>query len=175
MRVWFVLSALSWSCLVGRFIAFGPTVYGWCWWPQFDADSWYRLTPIPYKIHHKMFVCIPWVLCMCTLPALFIFDDFKNTVTCVVLASEQAFVPIFVAQIHSPISLIGWSLANILGNILVLILFLAHPFGIVTCIGLSIKCMLHIWFTYIELYIYRGNIIREPPTDDGRQTRVMTV
>lgn len=175
MRVLFVVSALLWSCLVGRLVAFGPTVYGWCWCPRFDADSWYRLTPFPCKIPHAMLFMVPFVLVVCTVPALYISNNTLHAAAVMTHASEHAFVPIFVAQVHGAIPLAIWTVTNALCNIVTIAVFYKHPLGLVMKMGLAVKCVVDIWFAYVQVWIGRGLIVREPPDYDGRSVRAMTV
>jgi len=170
-----VVSALLWSCLVGRFIAFGPTVHGWCWCPRFEADSWYRLTPIPYRLPHTAFAIVPCVLILATVPALLIPNRILHMVTVIVHASEQAFVPIFVAQVHDASWLALWSMTNAVCHIVTIYLYGRHPLGLLMSIGLLFKASLDVWLAAIECRIVQGHIVREPPEYDGRSTRAITV
>ena len=175
MRVLLVVSALLWSCLVGRLIAFGPTVRGWCWCPHLDADSWYRLTDIPCRVPHTILRVVPWFLILCTAPALFLPQRTLHAVVVVAHTSEQAFVPIFSAQIHNASALAVWAVFNATCQIFTIVWSYSSPLGPVLTLGLTFKCIIDLWFAYIQLWVRRQEIVREPPDYNGRSARVMTV
>ena len=113
MRLLFVVSALLLSWLVGRCITFGPTTRGLCWRPRFHASTWYRLTPMPRLIPYHMFPWVPLVIALMAIPALFIDNDWIHIATVLRLVSEHAFIPIFVAHIHSEIVITWWAKINL--------------------------------------------------------------
>ena len=162
-----------WSCLVGRLIAFGPTVQGWCWCPRLDADSWYRLTDIPCRVPHTILRIVPWFFVICTVPALFMHQRTLHAFIVISHTSEQAFVPIFFAQIHNASALAIWALLNATSQIIAVAWSLETPLGPALSIGLCLKCLANMWFTYIEIWIHREEIVREPPDYGGRSARVV--
>lgn len=175
MRLLFVVSGLLWSFLVGRLIAFGPTMRSLSWCPHMDADSWYRLTEIPCKLPHTIFALLPSLIIACSIPALYIPDDALHVVAVVTHVSEHAFIPVFVAQIHHPLGMACWALCNAISNMSVTLIYLGHPWVMLMGVGLWLKCVLHMWFVYIELFVHYRTIIREPPGYESRHPRVMTV
>ena len=175
MRVLLAVSALLWSCLVGRLIAFGPTVQGWCWCPRLDADSWYRLTDIPCRVPHTGLRFVPWFLITCTIPALFLRQRTLHALIVMAHTSEQAFFPIFIAQIHNATALAVWAFLNATCQVITIVWSYSSPVGPALSLGIWFKCFMDLWFTYIQLWIRHREIVREPPDYDGRSARVMTV
>lgn len=160
MRFLFVLSALIWTWLVSRSIAFGPNINGICWHPHMHADTWYRLTPLPAKIPHETFTIIPILLSLIAIPPLYIDNNLLHITTIIVLVSEQAFVPIFVAHVHKERSLAVWALINIMGS-----LFQGYILSqSVWVICITIQIIIHGWFLGIQGYIiFKQPVIRQLP------------
>ena len=149
MRFLFVLSALIWTWLVSRSIAFGPNIHGICWHPHMHADTWYRLTPMPFKISGQIFTIIPIVLSLIAIPPLYIDNNILHITTIAVLVSEQTFIPIFVAHVHKEHSLTIWSVVNIVGSGVQGYILSQSVW--VCCIVIQI--IIHTWFLGIQIYI----------------------
>ena len=157
MRILFVLSASIWSWLVSRCIAFGPNANGIFWKPNMHADTWYRLTPIPAKLPHNIVANIPLFLAIMAMPLLYMDHNVIHVTTVIVLVSEHSFTPIFVAQLHTQSKIAMWSILN---TIFAILQCRAVPL-LLSC-WLIPKILLHIWFTYVQLYlVFKQNIIRE--------------
>ena len=118
------------------------------------ADTWYRLTPLPAKLAPKIFTLIPILLSLIAIPLLYIDNNILHITTVIVLVSEQAFVPIFVAHVHSERSLAGWALINITGSLFQGYL-LTRP---VWTICIVMQIIIHMWFFGIQGYI----IVKQP-------------
>jgi len=173
MRIIFVLSASLWSWLVSRAIAFGPTSKSFCWHPNMHADTWYRLTHLPLRLHPSLFTYIPVFITITSIPILYINNDIIHILSVIFLVSEHTFVPIFVAHIHSDTILCVWSIINIIANI-----FLIYYVRITSVtISLLAKITIHTWFLITELYIIICNveIKKYAPIYEERKTRVITV
>jgi len=170
MRFLFVLSAIVWTWLVSRCITFGPNINGICWQPHLHADTWYRLTPLPAKIPAAQFTYIPILFALLAIPALYIDNDLLHVSTVLLLVSEHAFIPIFVAHVHSERSLAIWAFLNISASILQgLLLF---PLVWIVCSALQI--IIHGWFLYIQLYIiFKQPVIREQEPYQERVARAV--
>lgn len=172
MRIFFVASASLWAWLVGRCIAFGPTPRGLCWQPTMGADTWYRLTPIPCKVPHKYFPLIAFAFACAAVPALFVPNDLIHVATVLRLVSEHAFLPMFVAHIHSDRALAIWSGCNLLAGIgTVTIAIPEFPLG---ALGTALGCLVDLWFMHIQLYLccYQEPI-REQNEYEARQPRLV--
>ena len=146
MRIFFVLSASLWAWLVGRAVTLGPNTRSLCWHPNMHADSWYRLTPNPYNIPHKYFTALPFVFAILAIPALFVESDVIHIVTVLKLVSEHAYLPVFVAHIHSDVLLAIWSVFNILS------FYLLFNINQTTWATIFLPTVA-LWFLAIELYL----------------------
>ena len=154
MRILFVLSASIWAWLVARCIAFGPKSQAICWSPNMHADTWYRLTHIPYKIPHTLFKYIPIFIAFTSIPILYIDNDIIHVVCVLVLVAEHAFIPIFVAHLHSETLITIWAFVNV--SLCALLFYLTMYYAWVVCIVL--KMILHAWLCYMQIYI----VIKSP-------------
>ena len=176
MRIFFVLSASVWAWLVGRAITFGPTVRGLCWYPDMHADTWYRLTPNPYNIPHKYFPAVSIVFATLAVPALFVHNDIIHVVTVLKLVSEHAFIPIFVAHLHSDVLLTLWSTFNLLASVGSILLFNSDQstWAIIAIVPTLATTALHAWFLAIELYlVFKQPPIRQEQAYVARQPRTV--
>ena len=173
MRIIFALSASLWCWLVSRAIAFGPTSKSICWHPNMHADTWYRLTVLPFKISSSLFTYIPICIAISSVPTLYIDNDIVHILSVIFLVSEHTFVPIFVAHIHSDRYLCIWTIANIICNV-ILIMIISNMW---ITISLLPKISIHIWFMIIESYILLWNveIKKYAPIYEERKTRVIIV
>jgi hypothetical protein len=176
MRIFFVLSASLWAWLVGRAITFGPNTRGLCWHPNMHADSWYRLTPNPYNIPHKYFPVLSFVFAALAVPALFVQNDIIHIATVLKLVSEHAYIPMFVAHIHSDILLAVWTIFNILASVGCILLFNIEQstWAIIAIIPTTIATALHAWFLAIELYIvFKQAPVRQEQVYEARHPRII--
>ena len=176
MRLLFVLSASLWAWLVGRTITFGPNTKGMCWHPNMHADTWYRLTPNPYNIPHKYFPLLSFIFAILAVPALFIENDIIHILTVFKLVSEHAFIPIFVAHIHSDILIATWTIINIIASVGSILLFNNEQstWSIIAIIPTLVAATLHSWFLAIELYlIFKQKPIRQEQAYVARQPRLV--
>lgn len=176
MRIFFVLSASLWAWLVGRAITLGPNTRSLCWHPIMHAGSWYRLTPNPYNIPHKYFITLPYIFAILAIPALFVKRDIIHIVTVLKLVSEHAFIPVFVAHIHSDILLALWTFLNIIASIGSILLLNMHQstWTTIAILPTSVTIALHAWFLAIELYlILKQPPIREEQVYEARQPRIV--
>ena len=163
MRIFFAISALLWSWLVGRCLSVGINVVIFKL-QSFDADSWYSLTMIRHRIPPTVVKYSPILIGMLAIPILLIDDDIIHCVTVLALVSEHCYIPMFLARINSSMSL--WAFANIVLNI-VLLCMLKSPWIL---FGHLWKVMLLGWYLSVELQL-GDNIIHEIE-DSGRQLRV---
>lgn len=163
MRVFFAISALLWSWLVGRCLAVGINIEIFRL-QSFDADSWYNLTLIRRRIPPKLVKYSPLLMGTISIPILLIDDDIVHCVAVVALVSEHCYIPMFIARINNSMSL--WAFVNILLNI-VLLCILKTPLIIVWHLS---KVMVLIWYLSMELQ-FGHNIVREME-ESGRQPRV---
>lgn len=176
MRFLFVLSASLWAWLVGRTLAFGPTLKGMCWHPMMHADTWYRLTPNPYNIPYQYFAGISYIIAALAIPALFIDNNMIHAITVAWLVSEHAYVPIFVAHVHSEIWLTLWPLANaIIGAACVyLFSFVSSKWATIAVIPTLCSVLLNMWFFVIECHLLcKQNIIRQEQAYEERRPRLV--
>jgi len=170
MRIFFVLSASIWAWLVARCIAFGPKSKAICWKPDLHADTWYRLTQIPAKIHHKKITYLPIVIAIASVPPLYIPNDIIHIFTVILLVSEHAFIPIFVAHIHKESGITLWAATNLLAAIGLALLLHTH----LLFITIIPKILLWTYLTYIQIYISIHGIQTETDYQE-RKPRVITV
>ena len=171
MRIFFVLSATLWSWVVGRCISFGPKSDGLCWHPHMHADTWYRLTPIPLKTPHKCITILPIAIAIMSIPALYYRQDAASVLTVCITVSEQAFVPIFVAHIHTDKLLTVWCVVNLLA-LTILIKIIENDF-VAFCT--TPKLLMWSYILYIQLYILTiGGVLTTAP-DEPRSTRAIAV
>jgi hypothetical protein len=163
MRIFFAISALLWSWLVGRSIALGINreIFKL---QYFNVDSWYNLTSIRCRIPPKLVKYSPIIIGMLAIPILLIDNNIVHCIAVIALVSEQCYIPMFHARINSSMSL--WACANILLNI-VLLSILKTQWVI---FWHSIKIMLFIWYLSVELQL--GNKIVYEIEESGRQPRV---
>jgi len=176
MRILFVLSASLWAWLVGRAITFGPNARGLCWQPTFYADSWYSLTPNPYNMPHKYFPALSFVFATLAVPALFVQSDIIHIATVVKLVSEHAYLPMFIAHIHSDILLTVWTIFNIVASVASILLFNSDQstWATIAIIPTLIATALHAWFLAIELYlVFKQSPVRQEQVYEARQPRII--
>lgn len=176
MRIFFVLSASLWAWLVGRAIAFGPNARGLCWHPNMHADSWYRLTHNPYNIPHKYFPVMSFVFATLAVPALFVSSDIIHITTVFKLVSEHAYIPMFVAHIHSDIVLTIWTIFNIVASVGSILLFNVQQstWATIAIITTLIATALHAWFLAIEFYLlFNKYTVQQEQVYEPRQPRII--
>ena len=160
MRILFAISANLWAWLVGRSLALGvqPTVFQLA---HFDADSWYNLTPIRFKMPNKWVTYSPILFALLSIPILLVDDDIIHCSAVVILVSEQCYIPMFIARIHS--SMRVWNGTNIIAN--ALLMGFGHQ---LFCLP---KLFIHIWFFLMEFQL--GPIVRETEEYQTRQPRTV--
>ena len=176
MRLLFVLSATMWSWLVGRAIVFGPNTKSLCWHPNMHASTWYRLTPNPYNIPHRYFPYIPLVFAVLSIPSLFIENDLIHIATVLRLVSEHAYIPMFVAHVHSERIITAWSLINAFsaGATAYACTLLHSAIATVSIPFVLLSAGLHVWFLIIHLQLLCIQpIIREEHAYEERQPRIV--
>jgi len=159
MRIFFAISALLWSWLVGRCLAMGINreIFKL---QSFDANSWYNLTSIRRRIPPKIVKYSPILIGILSIPILLIDNDIVHCVAVVALVSEQCYIPMFLARINTSMCL--WTFVNILLNIVLL--------SLTQWTWPLIKIMLFIWYLSVELQL-GDNIVYEIE-ESGRQPRV---
>lgn len=163
MRVFFTISALLWSWLVGRCLAVGINTEIFKL-QSFNVDSWYNLTLIHRRIPPKIVKYSPILIGILAIPILFIDDDLVHCVAVVALVSEHCYIPMFIARIQKSLSL--WTFANILLNIVLLCILQTH--WIIYWHLLHV--MLLSWYLSVELQL--GDNIVYKIEENGRQPRV---
>jgi hypothetical protein len=176
MRVFFVFSATVWSWIVGRSIAFGIGAHGCTWMPDITADSWYRLTHIPYPIPHKWFETMPVCMAIAFIPTFVVDSDIIHAVSVVSLTLQHAFVPLFVAQKHSGKVLSLWGTACILCTLFTMRLLLNEITALTTMAGVTqlYVCILMCRLTAIQVYVtFFGKLVSEPPEETPRVPRTV--
>jgi hypothetical protein len=160
MRILFVVSASLWAWLVGRCLALGvqTTVFQLAY---FEADSWYNLTPIRFKMPNTWVTYLPILFALLSIPILLVDDDLIHCGAVLILVSEHCYIPMFIARIHSSMRL--WNCTNIAANALLL------GFGQqLFCLP---KLFIHIWFFLMEFQL--GPIVRETIEYQTRQPRTV--
>lgn len=176
MQLLFVISASLWAWLVGRTIAFGPNIKTICWHPKMHADTWYRLTPNPYNIPHTYFPTISYIFAGLAIPSLFVYSNIIHATTVLRLVSEHAYIPIFVAHIHSEKILTLWPSLNAgtaIGTVLLLSTY-NTTWAIIAIIPTLITIILHLWFVCIQLHLLcKQPVIRQEETYQERQPRII--
>ena len=176
MQILFVISASLWAWLVGRTIAFGPNIKTICWHPNMHADTWYRLTPNPYNIPHTYFPIISYIFAGLAIPSLFVYSNIIHTTTVLRLVSEHAYIPIFVAHIHSEKILTLWPLLNAGTAIGTVLLLSTHntTWAIIAIIPTFITIILHLWFVCIQLHLLcKQTVIHQEEAYQERQPRIV--
>lgn len=163
MRILFALSALLWSCLVGRSLSIGINV-GILKLQILDADSWYNLTPIQRRIPPILVKYSPILIGILSFPILLIDDELIHCIAVVALVSEHCYIPMFIARINQSMSV--WAGVNLILN---MTLFCILKFQwIIFC--QMFKIILFIWYLSVELQL-GDDIVREME-NSGRQPRV---
>lgn len=176
MRILFVVSAMLWSWLVGRAIAFGPTIRSVCWSPNMHASTWYRLTPNPYNIPYQYFTYIAFVFAGLAVPSLFIDDNLIHMLTVLRLVSEHAYIPLFTAHVHSERLLTAWPIANAIVTVgCLFVLWNQTSYWNVLAIPTTIiVACLHVWLCIIQIHLLRqGDITRHERSYEERQPRLV--
>tara|TARA_B110001452_G_scaffold266465_1_gene273397 strand:- start:3477 stop:3968 length:492 start_codon:yes stop_codon:yes gene_type:complete len=163
MRIFFAISALLWSWLVGRCLAVGINIEIFKL-QEFNADSWYNLTLLRRRIPPLTIKYSPILMGILSIPILLIDDDLLHCVAVIALVSEHCYIPMFIARINKTMSL--WVFANILLNI-VLACLLKTQWIIFWQL---LKILLLIWYLSVELQL-GDNIVYEIE-ESGRQPRV---
>ena len=168
MRILFALSACAWAYIVGRCIAFGLQFKGLWWKAQLTTSTWYRLTPLKFKMPYRYIPYTPILFSICKTYSLALDDNTIHILGLLLLTSAQAFFPIFIIQLHKKQTIAGWALANILGNILY-----ASLHSIVEAIPIYLLACIHIWFFVLEIQLYHVSIVRHTPPYEQRQPRIV--
>jgi len=175
MRILFILSGEIWTWLISRCIVFGPNVKGICWYPNMHADTWYRLTPLPYQIPFKLFPYISIVIATLAIPILYLDDNTIHTLAICTLVSEHTFLPIFVAHKHSEALITTWAALNTATKILLLYMLYHHEYILAT-VSTVFQTVLMLWFFFTQLYIViKQPIQKQQPPIQERHQRVITV
>jgi len=168
MRFFFAISACTWAYIVGRCIAFGVYFKGITWKARLTTSTWYRLTPILYKMPHWVVPYIPIIFTLCKAYSLALDDNTIHILGVLLLTSAHALFPIFIIQIHSKYLITYWIGANIIGNI-----FYATLHNVIEAIPIYIIVGIHLWFLALELQLYNIPITRHVPPYEERQPRIV--
>jgi len=167
MRIFFAISALLWSWLVGRCLAVGINIEIFKL-QSFNVDSWYYLTLIHQRIPPKFVKYSPILIGILAIPILLIDNDIIHCLTVVALVSEHCYIPMFIARIRTTTTMSLWAFINILLNIALLCILKTQWI----IFWQFIKIMLLSWYLSVELQLQlRGNIVYEIE-QSGRQPRV---
>ena len=161
---------------LGRAITLGPNTRAMCWHPNMHADTWYRLTPNPYNIPAKYFPYINIVFAILEIPALIINNNLVHVLTVMRLVSHHAFVPFFVAHIHSNIILTLWPLINVIATGLAIYSYsLTDSIWMpMATLGTLLSGFINVWFVVMQLHLlFRQPIIRQEQAYEGRQPRLV--
>lgn len=176
MRLLFALSATLWAWLVGRVITLGPTTKAMCWYPHLHADTWYRLTPNPYNIPHTYFPFISFVFAGLAFPALFLDNTIIHIITVIRLVSNHAYVPFFVAHVHSTKLLTLWSVINVAaaaGAVYAYSLSGSVLIPVAT-VATLVSGIINAWFIVMQCHLLlHQSIIRQEQAYEGRQPRLV--
>jgi hypothetical protein len=113
---------------------------------------------------------LPAVIAIATIPPLYIHNDIIHIVTVILLVSEHAFIPIFVAHIHKEVTITIWATTNLLAAIGLALLLHTH----LLFITIIPKILLWTYLTYIQIYISIHGIQTETDYQE-RKPRVITV
>lgn len=162
MLVAFVLSVFVWSLFMGRLIAFGPNVLIVSWCPVVHSLTWYRMTHIYIVMPYWFLVIVPFLFMVSQIPMLIDKNIQAWVISVVSLISWQAFVPIFVAHVHSEYIIAFWSLIN---------LFMAVA-GLLISFSAIVPLFIFLWFMWMQIQVMYVGIVRENP-GGIRQTRVV--
>jgi hypothetical protein len=176
MQVLFVISATLWAWLVGRAIVFGLTTKSLFWHPNMHASTWYRLTPIPCNIPHQHFPFIAPIIAIIATPTLFIENNTIHIITVLRLVLEHAYIPLWVAHVHSNCTLTAWPCITLAIAILTIALLiqLNTIFSLIAIPFTAASCAIHIWFIYMQLYIIlKQPIVRKEQPYEARQPRIV--
>jgi len=160
MNVWFAMSATLWAWIVGRSMAFGLN-WNIFYLHRFDADSWYNLTPIRWRIPAILVKYSPVIVAICTIPCLLFDNVIIHCCAVVMLVSEHCYIPMF--QVRPAYNLIVWCCLNILINMILFYIITAQSntyFQLVGNITCLIKTIFHIWYLIIEIQL-KNNVVRK--------------
>lgn len=172
MRIFYVISATLWSWIVGRCISFGPKSTGLCWHPHMHADTWYRLTHIPLKMPHQIITLLPIIIVVTSIPALYLKNDIVHAITVCINVSEHAFVPIFVAHIHTDKLMTCWSVVNVF---MIAALIKAMDGHDLIAFCTTPKILLWVYLLYIQIYLLINGGVVTKVQAVGRIERTITV
>ena len=95
MRFFFAISACTWAYIVGRCIAFGVYFKGITWKARLTTSTWYRLTPILYKMPHWVVPYIPIIFTLCKAYSLALDDNTIHILGVLLLTSAHRPFPHF--------------------------------------------------------------------------------
>ena len=107
-------------------------------------------------------VIVPFLFMVSQIPMLIDKNIQAWVISVVSLISWQAFVPIFVAHVHSEYIIAFWSLIN---------LFMAVA-GLLISFSAIVPLFIFLWFMWMQIQVMYVGIVRENP-GGIRQTRVV--
>lgn len=175
MRIFFVFSATVWSWIVGRTIAFGISKRGCTWVPDVTSESWYRLTRIPYAIPYQWFGYMPFCLTFAFIPTFIIDSDIIHAAAVISLTLQHAFLPLFIAQIHSGKILSLWGTICI--SCIIVTMSIINGTSILSIVAYATQLYVLIfmcWLTAIQVYVtFFGDVVSEPPEELPRVPRTV--
>ena len=162
MPLFFVVVSSVWAWVVGRAIAFGPSLQILYWTAPLPTTSWYRLTPIVGRMPSTLLSVLPILLSLSQLPILSVQHIPTQLIGVVSLVSWHAFVPVFVVHVHPDTSIAAWCLLNVA-------LAVAGVHGSV-CFVLPVGVF--VWLFGMQLQLVCTSVVRHPP-GTTREPRVV--
>lgn len=153
MAIFFVVVASVWAGVVGRAIAFGPSLQIWSWTAPLQTTSWYRLTPIVGRMPSEVLSAVPMLLALSQLPILYVQHIPTQLLGVLSLVSWHAFVPVFVVHVHPEQAIAAWCLFNV-----ALAVWGSH--GSV-CFALPV--VVFVWLFSMQVQLMWTNVVRHPP------------
>ena len=162
MPIVFVVVASVWAWVVGRAIAFGPSLHILYWRAPLQTTSWYRLTPMVGQMPPALLTVLPIVLALSQLPLLYIQHVPTQLTGVLSLVSWHAFVPVFVVHQHSETHIAAWCVFNTA----------LAALGVHSSVYFLLPLVVFVWLLCIQIQVMLTDVVRHPP-GTAREPRIV--
>ena len=162
MAIVFVVVASGWAWVVGRAIAFGPSLHILYWRAPLRTTSWYRLTPIVGRMPPVLLAMVPIVLTLSQWPILYIQHVPTQLTGVLSLVSWHAFVPVFVVHRHTETQIAAWCVFNTA----------LAGLGVHGSVCFVLPVVVFVWLLGIQSQFLCTEVVRHAP-DTAREPRLV--
>jgi hypothetical protein len=162
MAIVFVAVASAWAWVVGRAIAFGPSLHILYWRAPLQTTSWYRLTPMMCRMPPTLLAVVPFVLALSQLPILYIQHVPTQLIGVLSLVSWHAFVPVFVVHQHPETQIAAWCVFNTA----------LAAIGVHSSVCFVVPLLVFAWLLGIQIQVTCTDVVRHTP-DTAREPRIV--